>query len=1070
MEFVEEKVKEILIKNPSECSYLDYKIVPYTPSKKHDFVKDVIAMLNSEEAIGKDKFIVFGVEDKTRYQKGIDIELCPDDNIFQNWANSIVPRPQIQSGILEFNEKLFGYIYISKENIDRVYEVAKTVIGDADIKNLEKAGVYKGQAYFRQGSCNGIMMQEQRLRILQQKVQKQSMLNDMYYKSSTGMDYEHSKAFVVAIMLGQWDENCFGDTKIVEEMYGDTYIKFIAIIRDLHCIGNQQISINNRIWKISNRKNALEAMAKNIYDDNVDLLCTCSKKIYGIASPKYDLPSEQRYAYEIYKDQQKEVYSSSIIQGISEFFALAGNNTEIFTSCSKHKIELSINSIIENIFGFENWKNYASLQDIFDFFAEACPRTFLEEMEKALISNNEAFIEYINRNETGITTTYYGQQFKWILPKLAAFPEFFTKACHVLFLLASFREDYLNSLVGIVLPWFPQTLAKPNVRCGMIKGLVNSNEELGWKILMKLMPKRTTTGNPIQSPKYMNSLEIPENVAMIDYWKEEENYIRLACLCAIGKQDKLIQLIEVIDDVSKDIFNEIILVYEKSVNLVEDKTEIWDALLDIINKHRKYSDTKWALPEEALSKLEELAEKYRPSNLDVQSRRIFKNDQYDLLEEKGNWEENEKKLFDIQKDIIKDIYDRDKLKGILVFNQTIERQDILGRGLAYSEIQDSEAIEILKLAMSDDLKLKDFTRGYINAMSFVAHRQLLSYINCLETDLEKVKVYTEMQFSEMNIQTILKLSKEAQEYYWKNILIHGMEELPGDKFDLVIKKLNENKRIKDAICLLFYKGVYGKQLVCAECLVEALDLYVENQEVVIDSYKLRELIRWLEDNYADEQKIIDIEWKYLNIFDDENRPKFLQKEISNNPDFYMDMICYAFKGHKEEKRILSEAERIIAGHCHKLLFSWKRTPGLKEDGSIDSDELYKWYNKARKISIEKDRYEIAMTYFGHTLFYAPSDKDGFFIDRKVADIIQSDKEGHIGRGYSTEAYNSRGVHWCDPTGEAEFQLEKEYLEKAEEADSKGYFKLGEIMRNISKTYHNEGLYNIEEHRQRENTE
>lgn len=46
MEFIEEEIIKILILRPSECEYLDYKEVPYMKNKKHDFIKDVIAMLN----------------------------------------------------------------------------------------------------------------------------------------------------------------------------------------------------------------------------------------------------------------------------------------------------------------------------------------------------------------------------------------------------------------------------------------------------------------------------------------------------------------------------------------------------------------------------------------------------------------------------------------------------------------------------------------------------------------------------------------------------------------------------------------------------------------------------------------------------------------------------------------------------------------------------------------------------------------------------------------------------------------------------------------------------------------
>lgn len=77
--FVDDKVREILSRLPSECPYIDYKVSPYKPTQKHSFLRDVIAMLNSEAAIGKEKFIIVGVSD-SRHLVGIELEQWEDDN------------------------------------------------------------------------------------------------------------------------------------------------------------------------------------------------------------------------------------------------------------------------------------------------------------------------------------------------------------------------------------------------------------------------------------------------------------------------------------------------------------------------------------------------------------------------------------------------------------------------------------------------------------------------------------------------------------------------------------------------------------------------------------------------------------------------------------------------------------------------------------------------------------------------------------------------------------------------------------------------------------------------------
>lgn len=109
MEYIDDKIQDLLTKLPSECSCIDYKVVPYDRYKDHEFIRDVIAMLNSEEGLNKEKFIVFGVTNE-RKLRGIDTTEWRDDNEWQHLLDKITPRPLVTTGTVTFSEKAFGYI------------------------------------------------------------------------------------------------------------------------------------------------------------------------------------------------------------------------------------------------------------------------------------------------------------------------------------------------------------------------------------------------------------------------------------------------------------------------------------------------------------------------------------------------------------------------------------------------------------------------------------------------------------------------------------------------------------------------------------------------------------------------------------------------------------------------------------------------------------------------------------------------------------------------------------------------------------------------------------------------
>lgn len=151
MNFAEDFVKKIVNEQINEKATLDYKVEDYNlKENKYEFLKDIIAMLNSDEALGKDKFIILGIVDGTHYIKGLNTEVR-DDNEYQNVFSLINPRPSIDTGKVEIGNKVIGYLHIKKENKNRPYEIQ-------DPKDTR----FNGKAYTRRGSTNVPLTQQER--------------------------------------------------------------------------------------------------------------------------------------------------------------------------------------------------------------------------------------------------------------------------------------------------------------------------------------------------------------------------------------------------------------------------------------------------------------------------------------------------------------------------------------------------------------------------------------------------------------------------------------------------------------------------------------------------------------------------------------------------------------------------------------------------------------------------------------------------------------------------------------------------------------------------------------------
>jgi hypothetical protein len=70
-------------------------------------------------------------------------------------------------------------------------------------------------------------------------------------------------------------------------------------------------------------------------------------------------------------------------------------------------------------------------------------------------------------------------------------------------------------------------------------------------------------------------------------------------------------------------------------------------------------------------------------------------------------------------------------------------------------------------------------------------------------------------------------------------------------------------------------------------------------------------------------------------------------------------------------------------------------------------------------------------------------------------------------GFRTGTYNSRGVHWVDPTGKPERELAEQFRSKAEEIENAGFQRFAVTLRGLADGYDREAERIINDHKDQE---
>lgn len=1054
MWYPEEDVKKILSELPSECSYLDYKEIPYLKNKKHDFIKDVIAMLNSPESIGEKKYIVFGVTDD-KHRVGIDENMQPDDNEFQNWADNITPRPQIQTGTLKFKDKIFGYVYLLSSNEYVVHEVKNTVSGEKNYKAAGKYVVLQGQSFLRRGSRNEIMMQADRVRIYEYKKQdKVQILSPTIIPPKCGL-------LNAVALIGAWDEKREGDCKVIERIYGKEYALFQAELRAYYSNNQELISFSNKVWMTNSRNQILDSIANNVYDDQIDILKEVTLDIVLSTDPFLGLyvSEETGLSYsDLVNADAKYIYSDILRKNVFEFWAYAGNKSELFELLSKNKIKICIRDIIEAILKTKNWKIVMTNSKMLPMLAEAFPEAFLQEIEEA-IKNEENVIHTVFKMDKDTHSREFAYSLGAALGLLATYKDYFSKAGLCLIALSGICDVFLDKISMIMLPWYPQTEAEASVRKGLLKAAFMDYPDNAWSLILNLLPNQKTSSYPIEKAEYMAAANIgADGASKKDYRDEIVGLVSLACSQAKNNPKRLIDLIPIMDDVGEDSRIEILsILSQESSSFTDSFTyQLWMKLSDFICHHKCYSDAEWALPGEQLLPIEKVALEYEKVVWLPNERRLFRNDQWELLDDKDNYIESEHKIRQEQINAAKKIYDLEE-KQYIKFLDTIENAKLFGMCMANVEVSEDIWEVVLEMYISNEQRYIDFAISFIQESYYNNSEFLMGYLSKQNPE-KAAHIYEILPITHEAINVIEKVDTELQRRYWERVEIGGFQTDDTIIRDYVIRKLLEYGRTNDLFRILYAEIKINKVSIPVEIVADALLKSTVDKDEKIDTYITESLINFVEESDIDEKQKVLVEWKYLNLLTRDNVActKAIYRQFNDSPSEFMRVFSLVHKGESDD-----EVQPFNA--ClYTLLNSWKTIPGIKADGTLDADYFNQWIIDVMKIAEEKKRKDSVEHYLGKLFFHAPSSPDGLFIDRSVAKILHSDQRGHMLNGYLVEAINSRGVCWVDESGSAEFKLEKEYREKAQLAEIEGFTRLADTLRSIARNYHDEALYNIEE--------
>ena len=487
-------------------------------------------------------------------------------------------------------------------------------------------------------------------------------------------------------------------------------------------------------------------------------------------------------------------------------------NLSELSQCNQEKIENNIYTLVSTLLQDAKWITWTSLRDCLQNLAELSPEAFLKEAERGIINNPTEIVNLFPPKSGELSGINYISNLLWALEILAWSPEYLVHSISVLGLLealpyerTNWTNTPINSIVSILLPWYPQTMADLEKRKNALKCLKTDNPRVFWSTLKKLLPNKTrsTSGNP--RPKYLK-LEIPEEVKVTNA-EAHECYVYLVELAvdtARNENEKLVELIDQLGYMYEPTLTDYLECLENSFEFGTDENtfEVWLKLRECM---ARIEPTEGKVIYKHLDRIQQLIEKMEPTDIRVKHREWYLGNRY--LFDKGNYANRWKMLEDKKLSAVKEIFDEYGSEEVERFGSAVKNVHDVANKLGHF-LKPKEMSSIIEKCFIGILS-KEFT---INCLiSFVytqGAEKLLETSLCQMEDEFMLEILSKIPFSLQLLDVINQVLDDDTAYWEKGAMPYSCYD--AEELKIIVEKL--------VVCKRYVTGIMVKNNIELKCI------------------------------------------------------------------------------------------------------------------------------------------------------------------------------------------------------------------------------------------------------------
>jgi hypothetical protein len=832
------------------------------------------------------------------------------------------------------------------------------------------------------------------------------------------------EVLIPALFAGAWDSKSAADRKILERLSRRSYEDFDRGLRAYVNIESPPIECIGNVWTLVAPVDSFNLLARFVVQQDLDLLRAVAIEVFSEIDPRLDMPLEERpYAAIHGKIMKHSTWLREGLAGALLLVAVLGEHSDLTTTAG---VQTYVSELIAALPELKNnYRLIASLEAQLPLLMEAAPGPLLNALEHLLEGDGQAIAGIFQESDLlGPSSAH--TNVLWALEMLAWDPSYLARVTLILGKLARLDPGGrllnrpINSLRAIYLLWLPSTNAPLVARVRALDRLIAAEPEVGWSLLVRLLPKDSDFASQTNRPRWRESGASEKEVVTraIAYAGYEEVGRRAVDLLGMDSE----RWKTILQGMSAFTEDERPRIYEKLLEFArhartEDKTAVWEALRTLLRKHRRFSSAAWVLPDQDLYKLGQILDELKPDDLVQQNLWLFEQHHPDLLV--GEDEDRREAADRLRTRALTIILEAAGTKGVLRLAGSSKFPTLVGAAAVSLGLDVGILDTLLDQAWQGDERLREFAAAlssqtaHARGSEWTSHMMRRAIAEGWASDriAEMIAGWPD----ERSTWSIAEsLGSEVDRLYWecKNVwLLQGTRE----DIEYAAFKYADAGRATDALDAMHDRV----RDLSSNVLIDLLDKALVEVNV---SDKRRRSVGWLGNLFEELSRRADLEvmelarreYAWLPLLEDRGRVTAIYRLLSEQPDFFVDVICDVYRAHSEPNRgeEVTEERRVRAENGYRLLQSWKSLPGSQAGEIPEREVLLEWMLKVRSRAADHDRAAVADMHIGQLLAYAPSDpEDGAWPNRIIRGVLEELDAPEIEQGIRTEQFNKRGVSW-----------------------------------------------------------